>query len=1117
MITESLCSRCGRPIPVGVSNGACPVCGANGTPEPEQGDETLGLPPNDDAPIRTSGQVFGDYELLGEIAHGAMGVVLRARQISLNRLVALKMIRTAHLATPAEVLRFQTEAEAAAAVYHPHIVPIYEIGDCAGQHYFSMQLIEGESLAEALARGNWPRGSRAALRQTATLVAQVARGVQAAHQQGILHRDLKPGNILLDRDGQPHVTDFGLARLTASAQDLTHSGQILGTPSYMSPEQAAGRNRGLTIATDIYSLGAILYELLIGTPPITGDSLLDLLQRVQRVEPAWPSKLDAKIDADLATICMKCLQKEPEARYQTASALAEELDRWLRGEPILARPLSQRERFWRWCRRNPTLAGMALGMLLSLGMAAGLAMVSASHQREAAEQLQRVLQASEEQGRKARSSAALLLKQRGIKLLQEENTEGLVWLTQALELIATDPAASQLELRQLLTAYGQSLGPTPPTLVHEGPIHRVTVSPDGRYLLTASADGTARVWDATTYQIVHTLKGHQNGVLTAGFSPDGQLIFTGSADKTARLWNTRTGGLLATLVGHPRAVSSGGFSPDGRVLAVVCGNSFFGEEAEGWLWEVATGRQLGAPFHHERTLIQLAFTPDSRCVVTAGKDKAIRFWDAATGAPQREPWGFPEMADWRSSIALSPDGTEVAVGSANGQRGHVAIYGLDSKKRRVEFSFELSAPGLVVAFSGDGNSYAVGTERWTHFYDRDTSYHAAPAQWLRDQNLMFWSASGTQLFLLEAYAKDGLPWEGRLVRSQSTDTQGSSAVVGPVRAAAGDFRRLILAVNGSNTWPLIESEPLQDDLLTLRLWAERICCKVFHEQGYAVPITEGAWQLKGLQLVERLTSQPPSPVVARVINDEQSWCRHQIEQARETQRWHEALPCLDRLLAHSPHDRGLLQTRSTAYQQLRRYAEAKIDADRAMRLELGIGKNGRQTPLARDVRLALVALSEGKIATYRQACLAVLDHWQRSRKTSDLECLFNLSILSPAGSDIVRLILPDLQKIPQQESTNRLRLEQMGAAYFRLGQHELALARLFEAIQASPQGSPRARLFLALAYLRLGELDKARGWYEEASRAIDVDRVKGRTSGKDLIEQNILLGEVYKAFPVMGP
>jgi len=305
---------------------------------------------------------FGEYELLTEVAHGGMGVVYRARQLRVNRTVALKMIRAGHLASPLALERFKNEAEAAAQLAHPNIVPIYEVGDQDGIQYFSMKLLEGGNLAQWNAA--CPRRDAAWLRRAARMVATIARAVHYAHQHGILHRDLKPANILLDEHEQPHVTDFGLAKSATREMNLTHSLATIGTPSYMAPEQVAGKSRYLTTAADVYGLGTILYELMTGRPPFSGTSEMEVLRRVLDTEPERPQILCPAVDRDLQTICLKCLEKEPHLRYSSAEALARELDLWVAGEPILARPANTTERLWRWCRRRPATAALLCATLL---------------------------------------------------------------------------------------------------------------------------------------------------------------------------------------------------------------------------------------------------------------------------------------------------------------------------------------------------------------------------------------------------------------------------------------------------------------------------------------------------------------------------------------------------------------------------------------------------------------------------------------------------------------------------------------------------------------------------------------------------------------------------------
>jgi TolB-like protein/predicted Ser/Thr protein kinase/Flp pilus assembly protein TadD len=306
---------------------------------------------------------LGDYELLEEVGRGGQGVVFRARQKSLNRIVALKVIGLGQWATPAHLKRFRLEAEAAARLDHPCIVPIYEVDERDGQCYFSMKFVEGGQLDDVV------KHAPISIRQAVELIAKVARTVHYAHEHGILHRDIKPGNILLDVKAEPHLTDFGLARLVESESTVTRTLEVLGTPSYMAPEQAAGNNIQLTSATDVYGLGAVLYQLLTSHPPFAGGTTYETIKSLLETEPRPPRLWNSKVDRDLSTICLKCLEKNPERRYSSALAVAEDLERWLRHEPIRARPTGVFGRGKKWLQRNPTAVGIAV---LSLALIAAV-------------------------------------------------------------------------------------------------------------------------------------------------------------------------------------------------------------------------------------------------------------------------------------------------------------------------------------------------------------------------------------------------------------------------------------------------------------------------------------------------------------------------------------------------------------------------------------------------------------------------------------------------------------------------------------------------------------------------------------------------------------------------
>jgi TolB-like protein/Flp pilus assembly protein TadD/predicted Ser/Thr protein kinase len=357
--TGHTCRKCGARILPDAPPGVCPACLL------ETGLKLLSG--EDDPPGRRSTPLlsdFGDYELLGEIGRGGQGVVYRARQKSLNRMVALKVIGLGHWATEIHLKRFRREAEAAASLEHPRIVPIYEIGERDGACYFSMKLEEGGQLDQLASREVIP------LRRAAEIIASLARTVQYAHERGILHRDIKPGNVLLDAQGEPHLADFGLARLVEKESTVTRTMEVLGTPSYIAPEQAAGESAQLTSATDVYGLGAVFYQLLTGHPPFAGGTTYETIRLVLETEPRNPRLWNPKVDRDLTTICLKCIEKDPQRRYPSALALAEDLERWLRHEPIQARRTGIFTRGRKWIRRNPTMA-VLLPLLVALSTAVG--------------------------------------------------------------------------------------------------------------------------------------------------------------------------------------------------------------------------------------------------------------------------------------------------------------------------------------------------------------------------------------------------------------------------------------------------------------------------------------------------------------------------------------------------------------------------------------------------------------------------------------------------------------------------------------------------------------------------------------------------------------------------
>lgn len=767
------------------------------------------------------------YEILGELGRGGMGVVYKARQTALNRMVALKMVLAGACADASARARFVAEARAIAKLQHPHIVQVYDVGEYNGQPYFSMEFVEGGSLSQKLA--GIPQSPDFA----AETVLRLSRAMQVAHDRGIIHRDLKPANVLLagpttsrskspDQAGgssskggtsaasspsssaamlNPKITDFGLAKELGAESGQTQSGDVLGTPSYMAPEQALGNIRDITAATDVYALGAILYELLCGRPPLRGRNAIETVRMVVSQEPAAPTTIVPQIPRDLETICLKCLQKEPAKRYSTADALGDDLQRFLNGEPIAARPISTTERLYRWCRRNQVVASLMALVFIALCTGTVVSSYFAWQASEKAESEGIAKRAAQSEGERAKQSAeaaekaSKLAQERELQAIeaakQETTAKNLAEQKQREATAAKEEVArkakeleSQVYRGKISLAHRelqaknvpraiQILQETDPKrrdwewmycwrIAHGAqstfwtdpyePFVGVDFRPDGVRVASAGTNGIVVVRDAVTGNQIFKVQVPRDEQFlvhmrlgTVRWTPDGSKLVVAGLDNTIKLLDGRNGTIISSLEGFQRGVSSIAVSPDGKYVAGCGGQEGYVESYEIRVYELATGKLVSKLLGHRHVVYGIAFSPDSSLLASAAGDNFVKLWNPATGEELRTLTGHSNLVN---NVSFSPDGRRLV---SAGRDGLALVWDIASLEPIGTLKGH-DGEVMGAAFAPDGKRIATSG---------------------RDGTLKFWDLLGRLQFTLAGHGGDVMSLsfspDGSRIASASTD------------------------------------------------------------------------------------------------------------------------------------------------------------------------------------------------------------------------------------------------------------------------------------------------------------------------------------------------------------